>query len=233
MCYNAEMVAGKSTKKTTVKRTTKPSVAEAQTTQTSFTRKGFQLTKVHYIIAAIVIAAILLYVFRSWFVVAIVNGQPISRMAFTKELEKQAGKQTLNSLVTKTLIQQEAKKQKVSVSKEEVDAEIKKIESNIKQQGKTLDEALRAQGLSKEDLIEQITIQKLIEKLLGKETQVSDQEVNKYIQQNSAQFQEGSDTPEFRDGIKQQLQQQKLSEKFQTWLADLQKKTKTTYFIQY
>lgn len=232
-------MAVKKPAKRTTKKTTKaisaekPSVSETQTTAAPSTNNRFKLTKTHYIIGAVILIAILLYIFRSWVVVAIVNGQPISRISFIRELEKQAGKQTLNSLVTKTLIQQEAKKQKISVNKKEVDAEIKKIENNIKQQGKTLDEALKAQGLTKEDLIEQITIQKLIEKLLGKETQVSDQEVNEYIQQNSAQFSEVSDTPEFRDGIKQQLQQQKLSEKFQTWLAGLQKKAKTTYFVQY
>src|SRR5688572_16109970 len=48
-----------------------------------------------------------LYFLRGVFVAATVNGKPISRLALVKELEKQNGKETLNSLVTKELIFQE------------------------------------------------------------------------------------------------------------------------------
>ena len=56
----------------------------------------------------ILIAAILFY-FKGLFVVALVNGVPITRIAVINELEKQGGKQTLSSLVNQTLILQEAK----------------------------------------------------------------------------------------------------------------------------
>ena len=46
---------------------------------------------------------------RGLFVVALVNGEPISRIEVIKALEKQGGKATLDSLVTKKLIAQEAR----------------------------------------------------------------------------------------------------------------------------
>lgn len=221
------------TKKTSATKT-KASTQTTPMTQTS-SSIGAQMkfNKKYIIIGIILLVAAFLFMFKSWFVVAVVNGQPITRLAVIGELEKQSGKQTLNSLVTKTLILQEAKKQNIDIDQKEIDAEISKIEANVKKQGKTLNDALVAQGLSRADLVDQITIQKIIEKLLGKETKVTDEEVNAYIQQNSAQFPEGSDTPEFRSQIKQQLEQQKLSEKFQTWLAKLQKDAKISYFVQY
>lgn len=226
------------TTKTVTKRASatkkKISVETMPVTQTtSYPSASMKFNKKYIIIGIVLVLAALLFMFKSLFVVAVVNGQPISRLALIGELEKQSGKQTLNSLVTKTLILQEAKKQNINISQQEIDAEIIKIESNVKGQGKTLNDALMAQGLTRADLVEQITIQKMIEKLLGKETQVSDQEVNEYIAQNSAQFPEGSDTPAFRAQIKQQLQQQKLSAKFQTYLAKLQKDAKISYFVQY
>ncbi len=63
-----------------------------------------------FILAGVIIAAALLYYFRSAFVAATVNGQPISRLSLVRELEKQGGKQAMDSLITKTLIDQEAKK---------------------------------------------------------------------------------------------------------------------------
>lgn len=227
------MAAKKTTKKVTKKTTNKSIDASEQIVPTSVSNRSFKLNKKSFFIGLAVLILALLFIFKNLFVVAIVNGQPISRLELVQELEKQSGKQTLNSLVTKTLILQEAKKQNVQVSNQEIDAEISKIENNVKQQGKSLNDALQAQGLTRSDLIEQIKIQKIIEKLLGKDTKVTDEEVNTYIQQNSSQFPEGSDTPEFRNQVKQQLEQQKLSEKFQAWLAKLQKNAKVSYFIQY
>ena len=93
-------------------------------------------------VIGILLLAGLLYAFRSLFVAAMVNGQPISRVSLVRELEKQNGKQALNSLVTKTLIYQEARKQNVSVSDDEINGEMKKIEDNLQQQGQRLDQHL-------------------------------------------------------------------------------------------
>ena len=227
------MSVKKAAKKVTKKTTSETTASSVQSVSTQTNNNLFKLNKKSFLIGLAVLIIALLFIFKNWFVVAIVNGQPISRLEMVQELEKQSGKQTLNSLVTKTLILQEAKKQNVNVSNQEIDAEINKIESNVKKQGKSLNDALQAQGLTRSDLMEQIKIQKIIEKLLGKDTKVTDEEVNTYIQQNSAQFPEGSDTPEFRNQIKEQLAQQKLSEKFQAWLAKLQKDAKISYFIQY
>lgn len=173
------------------------------------------------------------YLYKTLFPVAIVNGEPITRNVYVSEMEKQSGKQIINSLVTKSLITQEAKKQKITVGQNEINDELKKYESALKQQGQTLDAALKQQGLTRKDLEEQVVIQKKIEKILGKEIQVSDKDVNDYIAKNSSTMPEGADTKEMRDSVKQQLQQQKLSEKFQTWLADLQKKAKINYYTAY
>ncbi len=72
------------------------------------------------IFAAILLVAALLYYFRSIFVVATVNGQPVSRIEFNSQIEKYAGKQILNLLITDKLIQQEADKRHIKVSGKEI-----------------------------------------------------------------------------------------------------------------
>ena len=81
-------------------------------------------------LAALIILFIilLLYFFKGLFIAAIVNGEPITRLSVVKELEKQSGKATLDNLITKKLILQEAKKRNVQVTKADLDSEIKKIE---------------------------------------------------------------------------------------------------------
>ncbi|MDP2649265.1 MAG: hypothetical protein Q8P10_00315, partial [bacterium] len=58
----------------------------------------------------VVILAVGAFFLKGLFVAALVNGEPITRVAIISELEKQGGKQALSSLVNQVLILQEAKK---------------------------------------------------------------------------------------------------------------------------
>ena len=188
-----------------------------------------------YLTAGLIIVLIagLLYLLRSFFIAAMVNGQPISRFSVISELERQSGKQALDTLVTKSLIMQEAKKQNVTVSQDEINKEIKRIEDNVKKQGQTLDQVLALQGMDRQALTDQIRIQKTVEKLLGKDIKVTDKEVSDYIEKNKDALGSDPTSEATKTQVKEQLTQQKLSEKFQTWLQDLQKKAKIDYFVKY
>jgi foldase protein PrsA len=218
-----------------VKKKTAPATKVASTPMAESTKTTNPAMKVKksYVIAVIAVLVIagLLYAFKSWIVVAMVNGQPISRLSYINELERQAGKQTMNSIVTKTLIFQEAKKQNVTVTDAEVNAEIKKIEENLKKQGQRLDQVLTLQGMTKEQLVEQIRLQKLIEKMVGKNVKVSDKEVDEYIAANKEQLPQEADEAALKKSSRERLQQQKLNEEVQKWLEKLQKEAKVTYFV--
>jgi parvulin-like peptidyl-prolyl isomerase len=212
--------------------------SESTTTTEQRRSKGFGQSvrenklPVGLLVAALVLGG-LLYYFRSLFVAATINGEPVSRVALVQELEKQGGKQALNTIVTKTLVQQEARKQNVTVSDDEVNAELKKIEDNLKKQGQDLNQVLQIQGLTRDGLEEQIRLQKLVEKMVGKEVTVTDKEVDAYIEQNKASYPEGTDLAKERPNISEQLKQQKLSERIQTWLEKLQKDAKIDYLVNY
>lgn len=226
----------KTTTKITARRKASVSKAVADDTATTLTSSGYSFRiskKVLVLFVGLLLLAGLVYYFRSLFVVATVNGTPITRIGFIQELEKQYGKQTLNSLVTKTLILQEAKKKNVSVSDTELSAELKKIEDSYTKQGQKLDELLKQQAMSREDFKERIEVQKLIEKLLEKDIIVTDKEVEEYMEKNKDLFPEGADQKTTKENIKQQLRQQKLGDKFQSWIDTLQKNAKITYYLQY
>jgi len=118
-------------------------------------------------------------------VVATVNGQPISRLTLIREMEKSSGKQVLEGLIGRTLILQEAKKQNASISQEEIDQEMEKIEENLKSQGQDLNQLLSFQGIAKTELEEQIRIQKLVEKLVGSTESAKLQEWFKDLRQKA------------------------------------------------
>lgn len=177
----------------------------------------------------IIIILGLLYYFKNQFVVAIVNGQPISRLALIENLEKQYRKQTLDALITEVLIFQEAKKQNINVSQEQVDQEVKKIEERFSQQGQNLDQLLEAQGMTREDLGEQVRIPKLLEKMAGKDLQITDQELNDYIEKNKSLFPKEAKVEDIKENVREQLKQEKLNEEMQTFLKKLRDNAKINY----
>lgn len=175
----------------------------------------------------------LLYLAKSLFVVAVVNGQPIDRFTFTKEMQQQAGKKVLTDMITKSLILQEANKKHITVSDKNVDDQMKTIENNVKSQGQNLDQLLAAQGMNRDQLREQIRIQKIVEKILANQIKVSDQEVDNYIDKNKANFPQGTTDAQMKAQTIQQLQQSKLSSAYQSWIAVLEKNAKITYFVNF
>ncbi len=196
-------------------------------------QKSIKISKKLIIIVSIIIVlGILAWLFKGLFVVAFVDGSPISRLTIVQKLEKEAGKNLLESLVIEKLIKNEAKIKQIKVSGEEVDAEIKKIEAQITSQGDTMDNALAAQNMTINDLKEQIVTQKELENLLADKTTISDEEVAKYIADNQVPITEGQEAI-INEQVKNELRNQKLNSEATTFIASLKAKAKIQYWVNY
>jgi foldase protein PrsA len=181
----------------------------------------------------VLVLAVALYKNKGLFFAAMVNGRPITRFSEIQELEKRYGKTTLDSLITKALIQEEIQKQKVSISQKEIDDEIKRLEDMLSKQNQKLDDALLIEGITKTELISQIKTQKEIEKIIAKDIIVTDKEVTDYIASNSANTPKDIKVDDLKAQVRKSLQDQKMQERFQTWLDDLRKKAKIDYFLKF
>ena len=189
--------------------------------------------KTAIIIAAIIILAAVGYVYKGLFVAATVNGYPISRLAVVRELEKVAGKNTLDALINKKLVSDEAGKQEIKVSDDEINAEIKRVEDQVKAQGGgTLDAALKAQGMTLDSLKQEIVTQKNLEKLLADKMRVTDEEVQQYIKTNKVDVPNGEDA-QLNEQIKNSLIQQKLNSEAAAFIKNLRSEYKVNYFVNY
>lgn len=182
---------------------------------------------------AVVLIIVALFFAKGFFVAATVNGSPISRWSVIKQLEKEGGKQALESIIDKKLIENELAKQKITVTQEEIDGEIKKIEVQVMAQGGTLEMALSQQGLTEEKLREQITLQKKLEKLLADKVAVTDAEIDAYIKDSKATPPKDMKKEDFRKQISEQLKQQKFQTEAQQWVSDLTTNAKIKYYVNY
>lgn len=188
--------------------------------------------KTMIIVVAVIVVIALAFYFKGSFIAATVNGSMISKSSLIKQLEKQAGKLALDNLVIEKLIDQEAKKLNINIKSEDVDAQIKLIEDQLKTQNTTLELALKAQGLTRNDLKKQITTQKKLELLLADKITVSDEEVAKFISDNNATAPAGQEA-QFMAEARLQVSQQKLNAAAQTWIAEAKTKAKINYYVSY
>jgi len=188
--------------------------------------------KIAAIIAIIALIGFLAYRYKGLFIAATVNGTPISRRAVVKELESVSGKSALDSMITQKLINDEALKKGVTVTNEEVDAELKNVEAQVKAQGMTLDQALSAQGMTLNILKKQITTQKKLEKILGDQIQVTDDQITQYIKDNKVTIPKGQEAT-YKEQIKSQIKQQSLSTAANELVTSLKAQAKINYFVNY
>jgi len=181
----------------------------------------------------LIILGVAAFYAKGLFIAAIVNGQPITRLALVKELEKRNGEQILSSIITETLILQEAEKRGVSVTQEELNDSVKKIEDQLKKQGQNLDQGLVFQGMTRKDFENQLRLKILVEKMLADEIEPKEEEVKDYIEKNKDTLPKDLTDEEEEQTVIERLRQQNLSNKVQKWLADLQKNATINYFVNY
>ena len=120
----------------------------------------------------------------------------------------------------------------VSVLPKDVEDEISKLDAELKTQGQDLETVLAYQGMTREDLVKRMTMQKLIEGMLIDKVQVSDEEVAQYLKDNS-NLPEGVSQEEASMKAREALTQQKLQEQFFTWLTEVKKTANVRYFVNY
>ena len=143
---------------------------------------------------------------KSLYLAATVNGQLITRLSVIKELEKQSGKKVLDNMITQSLIMEEARKKNIKINSQDIDKQMKGIEESVKKQGQNIDQLLAAQGMTKVDLRNQINVQMIIEKALASKIKVTDKDIDTYLKDNKAQFSQAGGGEPSRDQVKKQLQ---------------------------
>ena len=183
----------------------------------------------------LVVAAVggLLYNIKSWFIVAIVNGRPISRLALDHQLEAQYGQATLENEIIKNLILQTGKKENITVTQTQVDERVGKIEAQFTAQGTDLDSLLASQGQTRQDLEEQLKVQLIVEGILGGDIKITDEQIKEYYETNKDFFPKDAVLEDLKEDIRQDVFQQQMGEKFKPWLEELKKEAKIYYFLKF
>lgn len=183
------------------------------------------------LIAIVILLLVSAYLLKNKGVVvaAVVNGKPIWRWDLNNVLTARYGQQTLEGMISEQLIADEANKTGATVSKEEVAQKesevVKGLGENV-----SIDDLLKYQGVTREEFDNQIKLQLTVQKILGKDIQITDDDVNNYIATNRATL-VATEEAALKAEAKQAILEAKIGEKVQPWFANLKEKAKVLRFL--
>jgi len=144
------------------------------------------------VIALAIASNVIMYI---WFTsperigVAEVNGEVITKDEFIKAIIAQNGQSALDWIIENKLIYQEAKKEGISVSDEEIESRMSEIRSSFGSQESFLS-ILSLYGLTEEAFKEQLIPRMLAEKIIMKDKDISDKDLIEFFAKNKSSFDE-------------------------------------------
>lgn len=119
--------------------------------------------------------------------VASVNGASITKAQLYDRMVKDYGAGVLDQLITEKLIDLELKKAGGTVTDADVNAEIAKLKTRFG--GDTgLNQALQSNGMTMDQLKDNVLMQLKLEKILGKDVKTDDATLQKYFQDHTSDF---------------------------------------------
>lgn len=216
----------RSKKTATPKKHAEMNVSEIESSSSDAPKTRIITKKYLYAVAGVIVLIGLLFIASRFWVVAWVDNRPITKFELYGLLEKRDQGKTAEELIVQKLLVSEGQKQRQSVTEAEIQAEITKIEG-LQGGAAQLDQILQINNTTREDFKKLVELQLLKQKLFGGNVNVTDEQVNKYIEDNKDALPpdalanpQSSEAAQLRQNVKDQLQQTQIQENFNKWLNE-------------
>lgn len=122
--------------------------------------------------------------------VARVNGEVISKSELYDTLVKQNGPAVLDTLISKKIIELEAKNQNIKVTDEDLDKELDKLAAYYGGR-QAFEQSLAMYNMTLDDVKKDLSAQVQLKKLMKEKIAVTDKEIEDYFNGNSDMFAQG------------------------------------------
>lgn len=167
--------------------------------------------------------------YKYFIVPASVNGQPIFFWEYFTKLHQIAGEQVLDQVITERLIKQQALREGVTVTKEQLAEEESKLEEQFAQAG-GLQVVLVSQGITRQEFERQMRLGLLVRSILLKTASVSAQQVDQEYDDNKAQY-ENLQEDEAKRKIRETLENQHAQNEVTPWLENLKLNSRVEIYL--
>ncbi|MBI2356923.1 SurA N-terminal domain-containing protein [Candidatus Dojkabacteria bacterium] len=159
--------------------------------------------------------------------VAVVNGQRVTKSEYYDRLSKGYGLQATSALIDETLIEQEGEAKDITVTQKDVDDRVKEISDQLGGD-KVLEETLKANNITREDIERQIRLEIITTRILEPSLKYEDKDVEAFFNQYKSVLYQDEDV-KFADKkveVTNSFISQKVEEAKTAWLEGLRGKAK-------
>ncbi|WP_274362264.1 peptidylprolyl isomerase [Paenibacillus thermotolerans] len=119
--------------------------------------------------------------------VAKVGNETITAQELYDQMVKQGGAQVVDSMIEQRLIKNEAKKENITVTDEDLNDALGKIKKNFPSD-EIFNQQLAAAGLTEEQLKQELVTEVELTKLLEPQIKITDEDIKKYYEDNKESF---------------------------------------------
>jgi len=167
--------------------------------------------------------------------IAVVNGERVSKKEYYKLLDQAYGESISETLIEYSLIEQEADTQGITLTEEEIDAELQETIDYVGGE-EAFEELLVANDISKEDVLDQIELSLLTTKILTPTLEYTEEEIKEFFDEYSTlifpdeagALEEGEllDYDQYKEETEEIFVNQKVEEGKAAWLDGLKANAK-------
>lgn len=175
---------------------------------------------------------ILFYLYKNEIIaVVFINGQAISFTEIAKIYSSTDKENMLDKIISEKIIENEAKKRNIEVSKEEIESELLIIEKEAIENGMTMAQLLKEIDKTARDLEKEVRLKIIIYKILSEDIELSEKEIDEYIQNNPELYDNLSEE-EIREDVRKLLIDVHINEKYKTWIKQAKASSEIKYIIK-
>lgn len=157
-----------------------------------------------------------------------INGRPITFGDIISTYKYHEPGNVVDQVILEKIVAYEAQKRNIVVTKDEVEAEMIRMQQTASDNGKTLYQLYKDSGQTTADIDRNIRTHITIVRILEEDTNITEAEIDHYIDTHPDLY-PYKDREDIREQVKKILLQQAVNNKYDTWA----KEAKASYKIQY
>ncbi|MDS1029610.1 SurA N-terminal domain-containing protein [Bacillota bacterium LX-D] len=181
------------------------------------------------VLLGVVLAIVTFYTKQD--VVARVNGEDITKEELYNYLVKESGQDALNTLIAEKITEQEANKQNIKITDQDIEKEMQKIYKSYGGQA-TFEQFAASNGYSMEDVKKDLVMSLKLQKLLGPQIKITEAEMKSYFAKNKDSFPKNANYADSKAEIKEALFNEKIQTEYYTWLQKKYQESKVENFLE-
>lgn len=176
---------------------------------------------------------ILFYLYDNGIIsIAFINGEPITVREAARVITSGDSQSELDRLIAKKLIEYEAKRQKIIVTKDEIRRQVYIYQKEALRQGKTIAELMQTSDQNLGEIDENVKLQITIYKIVAKDLEPTDEDLDEYFEKYGLIYTD-EEKVYYKEQVKQFIFKDKVSQNYESWINEAKASSEVRYIINY